>query len=174
MTKWRTITILSVVTSFVIALLGADRMRRADREYDMLVTQREQLALDIGRYLRVQAQQEDTLFQVQPRSDFEKRVGEVVSTIGGRQRPRYTVNVLPGQEYREASGVPTGLEEQRASVSIPNLSLDLIGSFLAAWHEQQSIWKPVSLRLVHDARSNENLYTLDMECVAKFRNQRSN
>lgn len=48
--------------------------------------------------------------------------------------------------------------------------MDQIGSFLASWHEQQSIWIPVSLRLVHDARSKESQYTLDMECVAKFRN----
>lgn len=174
MTKWGGVSILSVIVSFAIILIGADQMMRADRELDTLVTQREKLATDIGRYMQIQSQREDTLFQVQPRSDFEKRVGEVVSVVGGRQKPRYTVSVLPGQEQRDASGLPTGLEEQRASVSIPNLSMDQVGSFLAYWHEQQSIWIPVSIRLVHSTRSNENLYTLDMECVAKFRNQGSN
>lgn len=174
MTKWGIITILSVFAALAVTMIAADRMRRADREYDMLVSQREKLATDIGRYMKIQSQRQDTLFQVQPQSDFEKRVGEVVSAMDGRQKPRYTVSVLPGQEDRDASGHSTGLQEQRASVSIPNLSMDQVGSFLASWHEQKGIWIPVSIRLVHSVRSNENLYTLDMECVAKFRNQGSN
>lgn len=169
--KLGVLTIVSVLCAGLIFGIGVRRLGAARADFADTLSRRDRLVEDVARYYEYSALQADTLYQIQPEDDFEQRVGSVVRGSAIRPTPRYTVGVQPDQEHRDAQGRSTGLRSQRASVHVAGLTPEQAGSILTLWYREQRIWSPVSVTLMHQARSDDDRYTLTMECLAVYHGQ---
>ena len=172
--KWPLLTIGCAIISMILVGVGTKQLRTAQTEYVGWANLQDRLEQDIRSYLAYESRRADTLFQAQPKADFEQRVREVVLASGISPAPRYTVSVQLDEELRDRQGRATGLRTQRASVQISGLTPAQIGIVLEEWDQSQEVWVPISISLTHDARSDQSRYTIRMDCFAKFHEQRSN
>ena len=171
--KWSILCALSGLICLTVIVIAAQRLAFAESQYSSTVAHRDRLAEDVVEYQLLRSRQADTLYGTQPKSDFEKRVAETLADAGIRPVPRYSMSVMADQEYHDQRGQPTGLRQQRASVQISGLRTEEIGEILTRWAQQQKLWIPEKISLVHDQRSNKGRYTLTLECVAVFHGQGS-
>lgn len=171
--KWALLTIGCIIASACLVGFGAKQLQAAQSNLADQIQLQSRLTQDIQDYLTYESRRADTLFQAQPKADFEQRVREVVQSAGISPTPRYAVSVQPDQEHRDRQGRATGLRTQRASLQISGLTPEQIGLVLTQWNQTQEIWTPVTISLIHDARSDQSRYTFRMDCFAKFHQQRS-
>lgn len=167
--KWPLSVGLCSAAALSVAWLGHLHEQRARRDLLAVLRMEENLNADIHTYESYLAQRENTLFNVVPQAHFEERIGRIIQSMNIRPAPRYTIQVQAENETNRIATSESGVISQRASVSIPNLTPKQVGVFLVSWHEDESVWIPVSISLIHSGRSDQNNYTLSMECVAKHR-----
>lgn len=171
--KWTALVLFCGLLCLAVLLICGERLSRADSAYRSAQQQRAHLTEQVQRFQQLTVQQADTIFGTQPRSDFEKRIGETIQASGLRPMPRYSVSVQADQDHRDPRGQPTGLREQRASMQMGGLEPVQIGQFLVLWRENQALWSPQRMSLTHDQRSKMDRYTLNMECVAVYHGEGS-
>lgn len=170
---WGIITVCTLMINLVVigvSLKGAAHQRS---EFQLALRQRDTLAERVQAYQSLRETQPDTIVGTLPQADFEQRISASLQAAGLSIRTRYSARTEADQEHRDARQQLTGLRQQRASVEIPGCTPAQIGSFLVDWQESQALWTPARIQVTHNQRSDRNLYTLRLECIAVYQDQGS-
>jgi len=168
--RWSLAAVGVVLICLTLAAALLLSWQRQAASLERAVFARDRLASDIGRYVAAASRGEDSLFGTKPATDIERRFAQALSAAGVTPAPRFAVSVQEDREQRSGVGRENaGLREQRVSLRIPSLSVKQIGDVLARWVSQQHVWKPARIELSHEERSEQNRYTLHLECVAVYR-----
>ena len=166
--RWKLIAILAICVSLMVA--GSSVLGVAEKREDALsaISQRDTLAQQIKRYLELREQQPDTIHGTKPQADFEMRISSSLDAAGLNPRTRYTIRTNADREHRDGQQQLTGLRQQRATVEIPGLTTAQIGRLLIHWERSQQMWAPERIELIHDQRSDQDIYSLRLECLAVY------
>ena len=166
----------SVVVCLLIAVSGIvfanSQLRNGQQELTDSINRRDQVSKSVYEYQILSNAQQNTLHDTKPQQDVEAKIAQAIKFAKISSRPRFQVTVQADREYRQQgarnTGIGNGLREQEISIRIPNLSVQQIGQVLVYWRDQQHIWTPNHIELIHAQRSNSNQYTLQLDCVAVY------
>jgi len=170
---WGIIAVGALLVSLVVVGVLIQWAAHQKSELQLALRQRDTLAERVQEYQSLRETQPDTIVGTQPQADFEQRISTSLQAAGLSSRTRYSVRTEADREHRDARQQLTGLRQQRASVEIPGCTPAQIGSFLLDWQESQALWTPDRIQVTHDQRSDRNLYTLRLECIAVYQDQGS-
>ena len=165
---WAYILSGTAMISMVFIGISVHEYRKALADKDVAASQRSSLAKQVRQFQQLSEQQPDTIFGEQPQADFEQRISEAIRATGLDSRTRYSVRLQSDREHRDASQQITGLRQQSASVEIQNLTPIQIGAFLLYWDREEPLWKPEQIQMMHAQRSDQNLFSLNLNCVAVY------
>lgn len=166
----------SVVVCLVITVSGMifafGQLRSNQRALNDSLNRRDRTSLSISEYHILSNVQQDTLHGTKPQQDVEAKTTQALKFAKISPMPRFQVTVQADREHRlqgqRSASTVAGLREQEISIRIPNLSVLQIGHVLVYWRDQQHIWIPNHIELIHDQRSTSNQYTLQLDCVAVY------
>lgn len=166
----------SVIVCLLIAVLGIvfafGQLRSSQRALNDSINRRDRTSQSISEYQILSSAQQDTLHGTKPQQDVEAKIAQAIEFAKISPKPRFQVTVQADREYRQqgqgSASTGNGLREQEISIRIPNLSVQQIGQILVYWRDEQHIWIPNHIELIHDQRSNSNQYTLQLDCVAVY------
>jgi hypothetical protein len=171
--RWGLVTSIVFLISLLVVVWAVRTAVNDRSNLRSVLAQRTMLSEQVKQFQALRVRQEDTIYGAQPESDFEQRISESLQAAGLSTRTPYTARREADQDHRNAQQQLTGLRERRASVEIPRLSPDRIGRFLVHWQASQKLWTPDRIRLTHDPSSDQNIYTLRLECIAVYHAQES-
>ncbi len=171
--RWKLIASFVICASLLV--IGSSLLGVAKKREDALsaISQRDTLAEQVKRYIELRGQQPDTIHGTKPQADFELRISSSLEAAGLNPRTRYTVRTNADREHRDDHQQMTGLRQQQATVEIPGLTMDQIGRLLIQWDSSQQMWAPERIELIHDQRSEQDIYSLRLECLAVYHAQGS-
>jgi len=169
--SWNTTACLCVLISGLGVVLAFTNLQEHRRILMDTIHRRDTLVQNINEYETLSLSQQDTILGTKPQQDIEARIAEAIAVAKISPRPRFRATVQADREVSNrgsSSSGAIGLREQIVSIHIPGLSVEEIGRLLIYWHDQQQIWSPTHIELIHDQRSNTNKYSLQLDCKAVY------
>ncbi len=170
--SWTKISVVCFIGALAVVVYAVLSYKVSVDQYQESLERYDQTARRIQDYQDLMRTKQDTLYGSKPLQDIEAKVNQVLQLAAISPIPRFEVTVRadePVQSHSSShSRVSSSLREQEVLIKIPRLSVQQIGSFLVEWRAEQHLWKPNSIQLVHDSRSNSGLYTLHLSCIAIY------
>lgn len=170
--SWNTIAIACVLVAAIGIALTIGQLRSAQQGLRDSISRQSTTKASINEYQSLANARQDTLHGTKPQQDVEAKIMLAIEHAQISPKPRFQVAVQTDREFRQngtvSTGKKSGLREQEISITIPNLKVQEIGQVLVYWRDQQHIWTPKRIELIHDHRSNSNQYTLQLDCVAVY------
>jgi len=162
---------LFVLVAGLDSLFFITQLRRDHRSLQDAVLRRDATAQTINEYLRLTSAQQDTLHGSKPQDDVEDRMTQAIEFAKISPRPRFRATVQADRAFGQ-EGIRSGgagqLREQVVSIQVPGLTVEQIGKILIYWRDRQHVWVPNHIELIHDQRSSNSQYTLQLNCVAVY------
>lgn len=169
MKSWSLVSKLCVLLALSIAALSWGTLRKARQNLRDSENRLTHLCAQIDEYRTLTREQQDTLLGIKPQQDIESRIASVIRSSAISPIPRYSVSVQDDRVFqRPGSSGSSDLREQEIHIRIPGLKVQQIGRFLLNWRENQRIWSPTRIELVHDQRATDGRYTLQLSCAAVY------
>ena len=170
--SWNTSAIVCVLIAALGMVFAIGQLRSRQRALHDSISRRDTTVASIREYQSLSNAQQDTIHGTKPQQDVEAKIALAIDYAKISPKPKFQVRVQEDREFRQTgsgnSGNQSGLREQEISIRIPNLSVQGIGQILVYWRDQQHIWTPKHIELIHDQRSKSNQYTLQLDCVAVY------
>lgn len=170
--SWNTSAIACVLIAAFGMVFALGQLRSTQQSLRDSIGRENTTAASIREYQSLANAQQDTLHGTKPQQDVEAKIAHAIEYAKISPKPRFKVTVQADREFRQSGSASasnqSGLREQEISIRIPNLSVQEIGQVLVYWRDQQHIWTPKHIELIHDQRSNSNQYTLQLDCVAVY------
>ncbi len=170
--SWNTSAIVCVLIAALGMVIALGQLQSTQQSLRNSISRKDTTAASVREYQSLANAQQDTLHGTKPQQDVEAKIAQAIEYAEISPRPRFQVTVQADREFRQAgsanTGNQSGLREQEISIRIPSLSVQEIGQVLVYWRDQQHIWTPKHIELIHDQRSNSNQYTLQLDCVAVY------
>jgi len=170
--SWNTSAVACVLVAAIGMTFAIVQLRSSQQSLHDSIGRQEITAASIREYQSLVEAQQDTLHGTKPQQDVEAKIAQAIEYAQISPTPRFQVTVQADREFHQSgaasSGNKSGLREQEISIRIPSLSVQEIGQVLIYWRDQQHIWTPKHIKLIHDQRSNSNQYTLQLDCVAVY------
>jgi len=169
--SWSRSAVVFILMAVVGPLLLVAELNQDHGSLEDAVHRRDATALSINEYLRLASAQQDTLHGSKPQDDVEDRMTQAIEFAKISPRPRFRATVQADRAFGQ-KGIKSGgagrLREQTVSIQVPGLTVEQIGRVLVYWRDQQHVWIPNNIELIHDQRSNTSRYTLQLDCVAVY------
>lgn len=150
-------------------LTSTARLKGAESQLATATLNLNQTIGDSQRILELRARQQTIAEQKRPDQDVIARVNAVLAEAGipsdrfGGLRPESDA-ALPGPNQNA-----TGYRRQSVRITLNELSVDQIGSFLSKWTQTQPLWIPSRIELTHSRNaSNAGQYSLNLLLSATY------